>query len=467
MVKEDSSYDKWRIILSLVVYILAIQWIFLFPVVLVLLVYSFIHRKLKIVVNKIISVFRKSSQPKQQRTVLLNGCTQAVALHIARLLNVSGHRVVACDYPVNWLNSTRFSQAIDAYYTVPNPRRGVQDYIRTLCDIAEKENVDLFIPIPRIEDLMFDLFTKAPLERQGCRVFSMHPWNRQLLFPSDNNKVMNNININNNNCFDRVDTINNNNEDGDIEKHKVEIENRKNWKKIIRRDSNGKRNGEIRDKVDKMFRDSFESICENISDLSALMYCGEKFSSTCFVKEGNVIAIGSCSYASNTSSESKDFVHEQVLIWAKAMLKQLEPKNQSGALTFESIATPEGNIFPYSCNPHIGMGALTFWPQDDFINCFVQPEVSLPSKPYQLQTGAQRYCIYPELWKVLKKPTLDHSKLFLKHVWQSKEAFFDFADPLPFFIHYHLHLPFLMAFETVRRKTWTHTDFLNGKLLGC
>lgn len=463
-IEAIEGYEKWRLILSVIVFSLAVQWLMLLPAVVLLVLYGLFHRQLMRILKTILSIFKTSAQQKQRRTVIINGCSQAVALHFARLLHHANHRVIACDYPTNWLNATRFSHAIDAYYTVPNPRRGVQEYIRALCLIAHNENADVFIPISRLEDWNFDLLTKTPLERQGCRVISLHSWIKTTaMIPPSNGISQNHFfsATNNNGNANRSDDDYDNDDDGrpDVE-HASQESN-----------TNGHRNGRKplmrRMSSTESMKETFEQICDKVNDMSALMFCGIKYTSTCFIRENSIISMTTCPYNLYTSPTNWKEINAEVTQWASTIIKELPPENRSGALSFDLFITPEGRVIPYSCNPHIGMAALNFSAQDEMINCIIQPHASPPKKPYQVVGASQRYCIYPEIWKLLKQPTLAQLKRFFSCLQHSKEAFFDLSDPLPFFIHYHLHMPFLMLFEVVRGRSWTQTDFLNGKLLGC
>lgn len=435
-------HGKLRLLLGLILYVLVVQWVLVTPVVLVLLVLGLVHHLMKFLYHLVKSFFHEKPAPQPSKTVLINGCSQAAALHMARMLSAAGHRVVACDYSTNFLNPTRFSKAVDAYYTVPNPRRGVQEYVTYLCMIAEKEKVDLFMPISRQEDIIFDLRTKVPLERQGCRVYLLHPWKRLSVGMATCN-----------NNESTTDATNNNDDEANLKAH------------VKRRRVGVTESPSVR--TQDMVKNCLEYLPKLAENLSLLeMWHHEKYTSTCLIVDGNVIAVSTMPCSPNTIPYHWDGVNEQVLSWAKVILKQLGASKPSGGLTFDLIMSHEGRVFPISCSPQIGEASLNFFNHPDLVNSLVQPESRPASRPLQSCGGPQNFCLYPDIWETLKNPVPTHVLNFCSHVWQSKEAFFDIEDPLPFFANYHLHLPFLIALQLMQGKSWVATDYVSGKLVG-
>uniref|UniRef100_T1IYN6 Uncharacterized protein n=1 Tax=Strigamia maritima TaxID=126957 RepID=T1IYN6_STRMM len=450
-----SMYEKCRLMVHLLMYLLVLQWIMILPVILIVLLYSFFCRTINYFIQSIVSIFSKPKLFCSKQTVLINGCSQmkkiniriatslpssitdcSVALHVARLLNASGHKVIACDFGLNWFNPTKFSNAIDAYYTVPDPRRGVQEYIRELCLIAQKEKVDVFIPVSRVEDMRFDLLTKSKLERQGCRVFLLHRYSGNSLIPVNNNNVeTDHVNYNRMNSSSSSDDFG----------------------ALTRRSNSLSSEESLNCDEDDLLTD--------LSGFHSFLFSMEKFTSTSLICDGKCIAISTSSNNPDSNFKLTKDINEQILKMNDGVLKQLGSENQSGGLTFNLVISEEGRAFPLSCYPSIGAPFLNFKKEPEFINCLVQGKPCETSRPLQSVVEPMHYSIYPELLSCLRQPSMSQMKHFCRQLRRSSEAFFDSGDPLPFFAHYHLHLPFIIGCQLLRKKTWTEVDCVNGKLV--
>lgn len=80
-----------------------------------------------------------------RRTVLISGGKMTKALQLARSFHSAGHRVILVESPKYRFTGHRFSRAVDAFYSVPEPT--APDYADALLDVVEKEGVDFFVPV--------------------------------------------------------------------------------------------------------------------------------------------------------------------------------------------------------------------------------------------------------------------------------------------------------------------------------
>jgi len=82
--------------------------------------------------------------PGADKTVLITGARAPVALHLARLLDGAGRRVVLADTPARPIAAA--SKACARYHRLPPPRFEPQAYAEAIEALIRKENVGLVIP---------------------------------------------------------------------------------------------------------------------------------------------------------------------------------------------------------------------------------------------------------------------------------------------------------------------------------
>lgn len=80
----------------------------------------------------------------QRQTIMISGARAPVALELARSFHKQGHRVIMLD--AQRFTISRWSNAVDIYYTIPSPRYDRDGFVSKLSEIVLKENVDHFIP---------------------------------------------------------------------------------------------------------------------------------------------------------------------------------------------------------------------------------------------------------------------------------------------------------------------------------
>lgn len=125
--------------------------------------------------NRITSGTPEKPRDAEKRvTVLVTGVNMAKGLALARLFYRRGHRVIGAD--CYSLSPGRVSCAVGKYYRLPKPS-GSSDvnlndpYMEKLVDIAQKEEVDLWISVSDVNAAIQDAAAKEILEiRTGVKV---------------------------------------------------------------------------------------------------------------------------------------------------------------------------------------------------------------------------------------------------------------------------------------------------------
>lgn len=105
---------------------------------------------------------------RKKRTVLISGGSTIQALHLARNFHSAGARVIVCEIDGHFA-LTRFSTAVSKFYTVPKPTSDqLQNYVRALCEIVDKEGAVYYIPVSATTSAYYDAVAKPHLELLGC-----------------------------------------------------------------------------------------------------------------------------------------------------------------------------------------------------------------------------------------------------------------------------------------------------------
>lgn len=112
----------------------------------------------------------------KSNTILITGINTPHGLRLARALNYTGHTVVGADHEPGGLPvHVRFSRALSRFYRLPSEtgNRDVE-YIATLVQIIERENVDLWINCSHSTDLTLDTQATAVIEKNTrCHCFTL------------------------------------------------------------------------------------------------------------------------------------------------------------------------------------------------------------------------------------------------------------------------------------------------------
>ncbi|KAK9721948.1 hypothetical protein QE152_g19938 [Popillia japonica] len=112
-----------------------------------------------------------SERLRKKRTVLISGGSTIQALHLARNFYSAGARVVVCEVE-GLFALARFSTAVSKFYTVPKPTSDqLQNYVRALCEIVDKEQALYYIPVSATTSAYYDSVAKPHLELLGCTSF--------------------------------------------------------------------------------------------------------------------------------------------------------------------------------------------------------------------------------------------------------------------------------------------------------
>ncbi|MEM8865310.1 MAG: ATP-grasp enzyme, partial [Planctomycetota bacterium] len=80
-----------------------------------------------------------------RKTILLSGGKMTKSLQLARAFHAAGHRVLLCETEKYACSGSRFSNAVDGFFTTPRPDES--DYADKLKQIVVENDVDVYVPV--------------------------------------------------------------------------------------------------------------------------------------------------------------------------------------------------------------------------------------------------------------------------------------------------------------------------------
>lgn len=392
-----------------------------------------------------------SERYRKKRTVLINGGSTIQSLHLARNFYSAGAKVIVCEID-GLFSLTRFSTAVSKFYTVPRPTsENQQNYVRALCEIVDKENVNYYVPSSATTSAYYDAVAKPHLELLGCTCFCpgiKEVWAlddtfeimkrcEKLGVPTPNHYLITSkeglINLYDNGVigFSKyfMSTVG---PSGVRERNKMQLPLSKNDLKLSHEVS------EQRPWV----------IVQDVE--------GEHFITCTTIKESKIIANVTC----KIDDDNKGLVpvdNHEINAWLNNFfnkLNLLRPINGHVSMKFV-ITNDKGTLLPLSSKVGISLPYICY--------TSVHPKLLWkPCKHFSRQNSGPivaengRYWMPETVINTLRNPSMESVTTFIGTVLDKREALFTLWDPLPYCAYYHMQLPFKNIVDFVQR---THDSF--------
>ncbi|KAF5286842.1 hypothetical protein FQA39_LY00375 [Lamprigera yunnana] len=373
-----------------------------------------------------------SERSRKKRTVLISGGSTIQSLHLARNFYSAGARVIVCEIE-GLFALARFSTAVNKFYTIPKPTSDYQqNYVRTLCEIVEKENVSYYIPVSSTTSAYYDAVAKPHLELLGCLCFC--PGIKEVWALDDALEVFKSC--------EKMDVL-------------TPVHHVINSKHDVLRlyESGEIRNGRyfmttagpngFRDRVKIVLPPSVADlklpydISENRSWIVIRDVAGDHFLTCTTVKESKVIANVTCLL----DKESKGLVpveNKEVDAWLENFFKKLSLLRPiTGHVSFRKV----GVSLPYICYTTVHPRLL--WKPCKHFN-------RQNSGPIVAENG--RYWMPETVANTIKHPSVESVTRLIGTVLDKREVLFTMWDPLPYCAYYHMQLPFKNILGFVQRQ---------------
>jgi hypothetical protein len=385
-----------------------------------------------------------------RRTILLSGGKMTKSLQLARSFHADGHRVVLVESARYRLTGHRFSRAVDVFHVVPDPAS--PEYVDSLVDIVRREGVDVYVPVCSPASSRYDALAKARLQRY-CEV--LHGDAEQVatvddkatfaataaglgLGVPDTHRVTTPAQVE---AFDfaahedpyvlksiRYDPVNR----LDLTQLPLPTPERT-----------------------AAFARSKTMSAQNPWILQAFVQ-GQEYCTHGTVRDGHLQVFACC--RSSASQLNYTMVDKpEIEAWVTKFVGDL---GLTGQYSFDFIETPAGQLSAIECNPRTHSAITMFYDHPGFARAYLETGV-----PTIRPTGASKptYWIYDELWRLLTHPGDFRTRL--RVIREGKDAVFDPADPMPFFMLHHVHIPSLLVQNLVRLRPWVKIDVNIGKLV--
>ena len=383
------------------------------------------------------------------RTVMISGGKMTKALALARAFSAAGHRVVLVE-TARYRTAHRWSRAVDRFHTVPEPDD--PDYAPALRRIAQREGVDLFLPVSSPVASRYDARARDLLE-PACEVFCADPDLVELL--DDKHRfaelaeslglpVARSYRITSAEQVASVDLA--------ASEHGYLL-------KSMRYDPAGRL-----DPVRLTGRDPQREaalvralpISERHPWVLQEFLVGQEFCTHSTVRDGHVQVYACCpSSASQLNYASVDV--PEIEKWVRRFCEQLR---LTGQVAFDFIRTSDGEAHAIECNPRTHSAVTTFYDSAELAGAYLtEREGCLTPTPGNRPT----YWLYEELWGVLRDPRTLPGRV--RTVLHGKDAVFAWSDPLPFLVLHAVQLPALLLQDLRRGRRWVRVDVNIGKLV--
>ncbi|MCU0549966.1 MAG: hypothetical protein MUC48_11515 [Leptolyngbya sp. Prado105] len=385
----------------------------------------------------------QSSSPKR---ILITGGKMTKALQLARSFHAAGHNVTLLETQKYWLTGHRFSNSVDRFYTVPNPKQDFIAFAKALLDLVQREKIDILIPVTSPVESYYYSLIKPDLP---CEVFHFEVGITQLLDDKfELSEKARSLNLTVPKTIRITDPQQVLNFDFDARQYIL---------KSIAYDSVHRLD---------LTKYPLESTAAMVDHLATLpmsqenpwilqeFITGQEYCTHSTVRDGELL-LHCCAKSSAFQVNYEQVDHPAIQAWIATFVKAL---NLSGQISFDFIESATGEVYAIECNPRTHSALTMFYNHPDVAKAYLGEAIDpVPIQP--LPTSKPTYWLYHEIWRQLT------TRNRLNVILNGKDAIFQFSDPLPFLMVHHWQIPLLLLNNLRHLKGWVRIDFNIGKLV--
>lgn len=390
------------------------------------------------------------------KSVLISGGKMTKALQLARSFHRAGHRVVLCETSKYAVTGHRFSNAVDKFCIVDDPRSPA--YAESLRRIVREEAIDVYVPVCSPLASRYDSAVVEALEGE-CDVLHPHP---SIIDQLDDKyqfaKTAEAFGLRAPKSYlithpSQVIEMDFSSETRPFILKSIPYD-------AIRRLDLTKLPGTDRTAMIRFVK-SLPISPANPWVLQEFIE-GDEFCTHSTVVDGQ-LRLHCCCRSSAFQINYEHIDEPEIERWVQAFVAGL---NVTGQVSFDFLrAHDDGQFYAIECNPRTHSAITTFYGHAGVADAyFVPSESGLIVKPPA--TSKPTYWIYHELEKLVRslaRPKEIWSRLMT--IANGKDAIFDARDPLPFLLVHHYHIPLLLIDDLRHLKGWKRIDFNIGKLV--
>ncbi len=393
---------------------------------------------------------RTAPLAEHPRTILVSGGKMTKALQLCRAFHEAGHRVVLVESSKYWLTGHRFSRSVDAFHTVPDPHS--EDYADVLLTIVEQEGVDVYVPVCSPASSVYDARAKALLSKQ-CEVIHLDPEVLELLddkYEFARAAQSLGLSVPDTHRITEARQV----LDFDFSQAtRPYILKSIAYDPVHRLDLTRLPFGPP--EAMAAFVESLPISPDNPWILQEFIE-GREYCTHGTVRDGRLTVYCCCessAFQINYEMVDRPAIREWVELFVQA-------QRLTGQVSFDFIEADDGSVFAIECNPRTHSAITMLYDHDGLAPAYLDDTgvgVVVPTR-----TSRPTYWIYHELWRLLTGP---EKAARLRTILAGKDAIFDVADPLPFFMEHHVQIPWLLLENLRRGGSWIRVDFNIGKLV--
>lgn len=430
---------------------------------------AWIPNRIRLLIRSFLS---RPDLPYPPKSILITGGKMTKALHLARSFDRFGHRVILVETQKYWLSGHRFSKAVDRFYTVPDPKLNPQGYIDALVGLAQRESVNVFVPVSSPVGSYFDAKVGEILAQTqpACRVVQL---GSETILTLDNKFQF---------CQLAASW------GLPVPKHHYITDP----EQVLRFDFASDPGPYILKSIpyDSVSRLTLKRLpCQDMESYLASLpistdhpwilqefIAGQEFCTHSLLDQG-VVRLHTCAqsspfqvnYAHVDQAAIQDWVAQfaqQLAVYLKA--NQKEPA--TGQLSFDFIQAADGSVYPIECNPRTHSAVTLFYNHPDLAAAYLNSvshltadSKAMPIPP--LPTAKPVYWLYHELWRFTEVRSWRDLNQWIQTIWRGKAALWESGDPLPFLLVPHWQITLLLLQNLIQAKGWIRIDFNIGKLV--
>ena len=386
-----------------------------------------------------------------RRTVLISGGKMTKALQLARSFHAAGHRVVLVEAEKYRFTGHRFSGAVDRFYAVPKPQD--PGYAEALLEIVQREAVDVYVPVCSPVASQHDA-DAAKILSPYCEV--VHADSEMVRSLDDKfafSAMAASLGLDVPECYRITDPQQIRDFDFAAHPDTTYILKSLAYDPVRRLDLT--RLPRPTAAGTAAFAASLPVSPDNPWIMQAFI-TGQEFCTHSTVRHG-ALTVYCCCESSAFQVNYAMVDNPAIEAWVRRFVGAFDV---TGQLSFDFIQAEDGRVYAIECNPRTHSAITMFYNHPGLAAAYLE-DGSPTLTP--LASSRATYWLYHELWRILAHPRTAPQRLAV--IAQGKEAIFDRADPLPFFLEHHLQIPKLLLGNLRHARDWMRIDFNIGKLV--
>ena len=388
------------------------------------------------------------------KTVLVSGGKMTKAGSIARAFHQAGHRVVLAETAKYRLTGHRFSRAVSAFATLPEPTDA--GYAAALREVVEAHGVDLYVPVCSPVASYHD---SVAAEALPCPTVHLDP--DTLALVDDKHRF---ANAAREMGLDAPKSIRVTSAE-QVMDYDFAAETRPFILKSIAYDAIRRLDLTFLPRLTRAETRAFVEALPISEDNPWVMQ--EFIEGAEFCTHGTVVdgrlTVHICCESSPFQINYDHIDRPDIRAWVERFVAR---PGFTGQVSLDFMeAADDGRVYAIECNPRTHSAITLFNGMNGLPEAYLG-EVADALEP----TGARpTYWLYHEVMRLARSvlPNSPHGTLSerLRILLGGRDAVFSWRDPLPFFMLHHVHIPSLLWRDLREGRGWAKIDFNIGKLV--